>query len=469
MISVLMLFSLLSIILSSHFIHATPHDEATTYFHESRTTRNGVGQPLILTPYIENGQIEQARFLSKVGRLPRVPRNIPSYSGFFTVNKAYNSNMFFWFFPAMNNDREAPVILWLEGGPGASGLFSLFVIHGPYIILENRSAALRKYTWAKEYNVIYVDNPVGTGFSFTGSEDGYVTNEDEVADDLYEFLRQFFQVYYEYGNNDFYIMGESYAGKYVPSIAYRIHNLGPPAEVTFKGIAIGNGWCDPETQVVNYSDYYYQLGVIDRKQASIVRNITNQVIQNIRNENYNEAGTLLGSVLGDNDPNYFLEFTGYEYPFFLLYTKLPPSELYFEQYVNSTRFRKAVHVGNLTFNDGLTVANFLSDDPMRSVKTLLIEIMNNYKVLIYNGQLDLNQPYPNMVYFLRSIEWNQSEEFRNADKKIWRLNNEIAGYVHNVGDFYLALVRSAGHIVPRDQPEFAFDLITRFINEEPFD
>ena len=29
---------------------------------------------------------------------------------------------------------------------------------------------------------------VGTGFSFTGSEQGYSTNEDQVADNLYEYV-----------------------------------------------------------------------------------------------------------------------------------------------------------------------------------------------------------------------------------------------------------------------------------------
>ncbi|GFX54293.1 probable serine carboxypeptidase CPVL [Trichonephila clavipes] len=148
---------------------------------------------------------------------------------------------------------------------------------------------------------------------------------------------------------------------------------------------------------------------------------------------------------------------------------MPPEESYFEQYINLTRFRKAVHVGNLTFSSGEIVARYLNNDMARSVKDKLIEIMNNYKVLIYNGQLDLNQPPPLMVDFLHSIEWNLSDELRNADKKIWRLRDEIAGYVHNVGDFFLAVVRSAGHIVPRDQPEYALDLITRFINEEPYD
>lgn len=58
-----------------------------------------VGSRLILTPYIENGKIEEARALSAVSGGP-IPEDIPSHSGFFTVNKQYNSSLFFWFFPA---------------------------------------------------------------------------------------------------------------------------------------------------------------------------------------------------------------------------------------------------------------------------------------------------------------------------------------------------------------------------------
>jgi vitellogenic carboxypeptidase-like protein len=58
-----------------------------------------VGTKLILTPYIEAGNIEEARSLSSVTG-GYVPADISSHSGFFTVNKTYNSNLFFWFFPA---------------------------------------------------------------------------------------------------------------------------------------------------------------------------------------------------------------------------------------------------------------------------------------------------------------------------------------------------------------------------------
>lgn len=111
-----------------------------------------------------------------------------------------------------NKDLHAPVILWLQGGPGTSGLVGLFVEHGPYILHSNKSADLREHTWAREFSVIYVDNPVGTGFSFTDDDKGYATNQEEIANNLYSFLNQFFQVYYEYGQNDFYIFGESFGG-----------------------------------------------------------------------------------------------------------------------------------------------------------------------------------------------------------------------------------------------------------------
>jgi len=55
-----------------------------------------------------------------------------SYAGYLTVNKKYNSNLFFWFFPAKLDQVKAPVVLWLQGGPGASSLFGLFQENGPF-------------------------------------------------------------------------------------------------------------------------------------------------------------------------------------------------------------------------------------------------------------------------------------------------------------------------------------------------
>ena len=56
-----------------------------------------------------------------------------------------------------------PVLLWLQGGPGGSSLFGLFNEHGPYIVQDDNSIKPRPTTWALTHNIIYIDNPVGTG------------------------------------------------------------------------------------------------------------------------------------------------------------------------------------------------------------------------------------------------------------------------------------------------------------------
>lgn len=57
-----------------------------------------VGEPLFLTPLIESGKIDEARKEAIVEH--KEIGAVSSYAGYFTVNKEYNSNLFFWFFPA---------------------------------------------------------------------------------------------------------------------------------------------------------------------------------------------------------------------------------------------------------------------------------------------------------------------------------------------------------------------------------
>ncbi|KAL4705867.1 hypothetical protein ACJJTC_019302 [Scirpophaga incertulas] len=194
------------------------------------------GKLLFLTPYIESGNITEGRQLARVPFTEAL--RIKSYAGFFTVNKTFDSNQFFWYFPAMVPDGQfAPVIVWLQGGPGATSLY---------------------------------DNPVGTGFSFTNDPRGYCTDQTQIGEQLYSTLIQFFQLFAELRLNKFFVTGESYAGKYVPALAYTIHKSNPTArlKINLKGIAISNGLCDPAHQML-YGKYLYQLGLIDWNQASI--------------------------------------------------------------------------------------------------------------------------------------------------------------------------------------------------------
>ncbi|KAK2717691.1 hypothetical protein QYM36_006462, partial [Artemia franciscana] len=170
-------------------------------------SRGDPGDPLYLTPYIKSGNIAEGQKLAKVEGLSQVV----SYSGLLTVNASCNSNMFFWFFPAAYSPETAPVILWLQGGPGGSSMFGLFVEHGPFSVDKNMNLQFRPEAWSLTNSMLYIDNPVGTGFSFTQNDYCYANNQQDVARDLYEGLSQFFLLFPQHRERDFYVTGESYA------------------------------------------------------------------------------------------------------------------------------------------------------------------------------------------------------------------------------------------------------------------
>src|ERR1700722_944984 len=227
------------------------------------------GEPLFLTPYLEDGHIEEARNLSSVQLKPIYP--YPSFSGYLTVNKNFSSNLFFWFFPAQNGNTNAPLLVWLQGGPGSSSLFGLFSKQGPIAVDKSGNLYQRNITWNSKYHLLFIDQPAGTGYSFTKDDRGYARTEDDVARDLYSMLTQFFQIYYEYATCPFYVTGESYGGKYVPAIVYKIHVENPQAKVkiNLKGMAIGDGLVDPYNEL-DYGPAFYQFGLIDEEQLSYV-------------------------------------------------------------------------------------------------------------------------------------------------------------------------------------------------------
>ncbi|CAG7822609.1 unnamed protein product, partial [Allacma fusca] len=95
-----------------------------------------------------------------------------SYSGYLTVNEAYNSNLFFWLFPAIENPDTSSVILVVNSVPGVSLMQGIFLENGPFTLNDNLELTEQNYTWAKTHTLIYIDTPVGAGFSFTDNEDG---------------------------------------------------------------------------------------------------------------------------------------------------------------------------------------------------------------------------------------------------------------------------------------------------------
>ncbi|XP_054847402.1 probable serine carboxypeptidase CPVL [Eublepharis macularius] len=475
MSKITVLLALLSLIFT--FERGSSHKQPSVFrsifkrIKSSVPTRGDPGQPLFLTPYIESGRTEEGRQLSLVGPLPGT--NVKSYSGYLTVNKTHNSNLFFWFFPAQKQPENAPVLLWLQGGPGGTSMFGLFVEHGPYVVHKNLTLSERKFPWTSKFSMLYIDNPVGTGFSFT-DDTGYAVNQDDVGRDLYSALVQFFQLFPDYQKNDFYATGESYAGKYVPAIGYYIHthNTAAKIKINFKGVAIGDGLCDPEVMLGGYPQFLYQIGLVDEKQREYVQRQTDLGAIYIQQKKWKEAFEVFDVLLNGDEtgsPSYTQNVTGCSNYFNFLQCQEPADQEYFGELLSLPEVRKSIHVGNLTFHDGSLVEKHLLEDVMKTIKPWLAILMDNYRVLLYNGQLDIIVAAPLTERFLPTVPWAKVDEYKNAERVVWKIHPadpDVAGYVRQAGEFYQVIVRGGGHILPYDQPERSLDMIDRFISNK---
>lgn len=429
------------------------------------------GEPLFLSKYLEKGDIEGGRKASKV---PPIIEGIESYAGYITVDPKYDSNMFFWYFPGPN--RDAPVVVWLQGGPGSSSMYGLFYENGP-LMLSGKKVKARVESWSRVSNIIFIDNPVGTGFSFTNSWTGYMTDEVGVGKNLYSTLIQFFQLFTELQNNDLFITGESYGGKYVPALAYTIHTNNPKAhlKLKLKGIAMGNGLCDPVNMMI-YSKYLYEIGLIDSNTKELFQAKEDAIRSLINEENWVEATLAFGQlILGYGaESTMFQDNTAMRMFYNYLKSKDDDGIARTGQFLNRNSIRKKIHVGNLTYNDGALVERYLMADIMKSIAPWLTELLNNYRVFIYNGQLDIIVAYPLTLGYLQKIDWCGSELYSKTERKEWTVNGQLAGYSRTVkptncnGSLVEVLVRNAGHMVPHDQPAFAFDLITKLVKHIEF-
>ncbi|CAA9997538.1 unnamed protein product [Nesidiocoris tenuis] len=437
--------------------------------------------PLFLTPYIDRGDILDARHLARNRPLLA---DVESYSGFLTVNHARDTNTFFWFFLSETEPLDAPVVLWLNGGPGESSMFGALIENGPYELLNGQGQLrIRQHRWSKKFNMLYIDNPAGTGFSFTTTGD-YATDEAQVGNYLYEALTQFLKLFPELKDNPVFLTGESYAGKYIPALAYVIHGenfKNGRRIVNLQGVAIGNGLIDPANMLV-HDEHQRQLGLIDEDRYEEMKNILRQIKNDVRDSNWDRASDLFQGLFWakrDGHPdNVLFNDTGFTNHYNILISQDDGTNGWVKNFMSNLTVRESLHVGNLTFYDGSLAEKSLHADMTKSVLPWFVEIVENYNVLLYSGQLDIVIPYPSTVNFLRRMPWSGRGRYLTAKREKWYVDDDIAGYTKTVAhlgaygrriSFTEALVRNAGHIVPKDQPKWAYELISRFIESSQRD
>ncbi|WOL09813.1 serine carboxypeptidase-like 34 isoform X1 [Canna indica] len=217
----------------------------------------------------------------RVGLLPGQPAvSFRQFAGYVTVNESHGRALFYWFFEATNDAEKKPLLLWLNGGPGCSSIgYGAAEELGPFIMQKGvPELRFNQHSWNKEANLLFLESPVGVGFSYTNTSSDLQALGDKItAEDSYIFLVNWFKRFPQFKSHDFYIAGESYAGHYVPQLSEKIFDENKKASkdtcINFKGFMIGNALLDDDTDQTGMIDYAWDHAVIsDRVYHDVKKN-----------------------------------------------------------------------------------------------------------------------------------------------------------------------------------------------------
>jgi len=395
------------------------------------------------------------------------PEPTRQISGYVPVRND-SGEIFYWLFESRHDSDSAPLILWMTGGPGCSSELAIFYEQGPYRI-NGQKIESNPFAWNDFAHMLFVDQPVGTGFSIADDSRDYVSNEAEVAADMLEMLQGFFTKHPNYKNRDFYITGESYAGHYVPAVGGRVFRAIRSNEfgfkLKFKGMAIGNGMVNPSIQFQSYADYAFSKNLIgeslhDRlakhdvptctemleNQDRLARAYCENMVEDIQRHagNFN----IYDVRLPCSKPGLCYDFS----PLDRLMARFDvQSSLGIKPQASWTECNMAVH-------------HHLDSDWLLNCEQFLPEMLNaGIKLLVYAGKEDFICNWYGNRDWVEAMPWNGQSAYNSHKMQPWVFKGRTVGEIKSEGVLTFLAISNAGHMVPMDQPELALYMIKNFV------
>ncbi|MBA0788134.1 hypothetical protein Gotri_000137 [Gossypium trilobum] len=447
----------------------SPHPESWALLNDQEDSHNS---PVYVGS--QKGMMQS----DKINALPGQPEGVDfdQYAGYVTVDPIADRALFYYFVESPQNSSDKPLVLWLNGGPGCSSLgYGAMLELGPFRVNKDGKTLYRnEYAWNKVANVIFLESPAGVGFSYSNDSSDYTKVGDKrTTKDSYVFLINWLERFPQYKRRDFFITGESYAGHYVPQLAYYIFSRNKNTNQTvinLKGIAIGNAWIDDAICMKGMFDYLWTHALNSDETNEGIKKYCNFVSEDSV------------SKKGDGDDNTiqcgkYLSQGFREMGFIDLYDIYAPqcnlsaikpgsngnimnfdpcSGFHVKSYLNLAKVQAAFHAKATKWSGCSSVG--WTDSPM-SVLPEIRNLSREIRVWIYSGDTDGRVPVTSSRYAIKTLELPVETAWRP-----WYSNSEVGGYVVGYKGVVFTTVRGAGHTVPSYQPERALTMITSFLH-----
>ncbi|CAE7566461.1 SCPL28 [Symbiodinium microadriaticum] len=384
--------------------------------------------------------------------------NFNQFSGYLTVDGT--KQMHYWFVESMNNPADAPVAFWTNGGPGCSGLLGFLTEQGPFRPNKDMSLSFNEYAWNQVSNMVFIESPVGVGYSYSTAEDttdDYQMDDAETAADNYALIQE--------------IVDQNTAGQ--------------NPKLNFKGFAVGNPFTEPYSGTPAMIDTYWGHQLIsgpvykeftEECRDAKVPNVTTcemlfyKIYFGVGNINPYALGrgqrdALLRNILGGAET----ETSRQIYEAILQSDNYEPCEDdYATSYMNLPEVKAAIHVNDkITWAECSRSIRYKQSDGRNSmvpIYSYLIDGGYDLDILVFSGDDD----GVCATIGVQNWIWGLGYEVTGRMYQAYEVAGQMAGYATKWAGAKLGFVtvHGAGHEVPTYKPEVALELWKKYLNGE---
>ncbi|KAL4565086.1 hypothetical protein LXL04_029169 [Taraxacum kok-saghyz] len=339
---------------------------------------------------------------------------------------------------------------------------TVVVCTGPFTInytnssFEKPRLEINPHSWTKAANVIFLDQPAGSGFSYAKTPEAYITNDTLSTMHVYHFLRKWLVDHPKFLNNPFYLGSDSYGGIVVPMIVHEIFNgnelRGWPhinIKVQIKGYVLGNPLTNTSGDNNSKIPFAHRMGLLsDAIYRSTKENCRGEYVD----VDPDNKLCLHNLQVVDKEDNYLYSYT----------------------WANRRDVREALHIRE-EFNeiewvrcnetlrspdDNKTLSYTHSVQSSVAYHRHLAD--NNCRALVYSGDRDMVVPY------LGTLKWIETLNLLVVDDwRPWLVDEQVAGYTmkysnHNY-NLTFATVKGGGHTAPEYKPKECLSMLMRWL------
>lgn len=478
----------------------------------------------------------------EIKNMPGWDQALPSkqYSGFISVTDKYDQHIMvhYNFVESQNDPSTDPVILWQQGGPGSSGFgYGYMTELGPFHLSAASLAGnpavpkleANPYSWDHVGNLLILEHPPGTGFSYCHDGTGKLVtcqwDDDTQAEAYLLELEGWFKAFPEYAGRELFITGESYAGLLVPNLMNQM--VVQNKRLNLQAVALGNactgtpgqskqapGQCNLggsfDTQ--HNIDLFHGHGMLSKKSYKAIYAACNftcgpeakachgpwtQACQKLIGDVSNTVGEYniynIYDTCGSGNMSSSLAATSPRRSGGAMGTLLehrdrlaaqmagsvtggPPFSYpcgtgdAVDTWMNNPTVRTAINVPQKAFYGGRSwpIRGMTYSTYTHASIDLWPMLIKQFRTVIYNGDVDACVPFNGNEDWTAGLGLDEAEAWRP-----WTVGNVPAGYVtayktEGPADLTFITVKEAGHLVPGYQPERAYAMLTRFLAGKGF-